>query len=77
VKFDVIEGNGRVRALVIENICPYCGKTTAMNLGHAILGRFASQVAEQGELVCYHCENPDCEHANYYVRMVDVEDCAY
>jgi hypothetical protein len=75
MKFDIIEGNGKVSALVIQNICPYCGKRTAKKLGDGVVGRFASYAAEEGELICYHCKNPDCEHVNYYVRKADVESC--
>lgn len=74
MKLDVIAGPEKVRALVKENICPYCGKRTAIKLGDGVVGRFASQATNEGELVCYHCKNPGCNHVNYYVRKVDVEE---
>ena len=74
MKFDVIEGNGKVRALVMKNICPYCGKRTAKKLGAGVIGRFASQAANEGALICYHCKNPDCARMNYYVRKADFEE---
>jgi hypothetical protein len=77
MKLDVIEGDGRIRALVTASICPYCGEKTAKKLGDGVVGRFGSQAAEEGELVCYHCKNPDCEHMNYYVRKADVENYGY
>jgi hypothetical protein len=73
MKLDVIAGPEKVRTLVIENICPYCGKRTAIKLGNGVVGRFASQTRKKSELICYHCKNPDCEHMNYYVRTADVE----
>jgi hypothetical protein len=72
MKFDVIEGNGHVRALLRENIRPLCRKKTAVNLGNAVLGRFASQAAQEGDLVCYHCECVNCN-----VRKVDAENCVH
>ncbi|MBE0432498.1 hypothetical protein IBX73_03415 [candidate division WOR-3 bacterium] len=74
MKFDVIEGDGQVRALVTKNICPYCREGTAERLGDGVVGRLASRAAEEGELVCYHCKNPGCEHMNYYVRKADFEE---
>jgi hypothetical protein len=73
MRFDVVEGDGQARALITKNICPYCSKRTAKKLGTGVVGRYASRVAEEGELVCYHCKNPDCAHVNYYVRKEDVE----
>ncbi|MDH4211778.1 MAG: hypothetical protein OEV79_10080 [candidate division WOR-3 bacterium] len=72
--FDVLS-NGKVRTLITQNICPYCGKRTAVNLGDAVVMNLATRAMEEGELVCYHCKNPDCEHMNYYVRKADLKNC--
>jgi hypothetical protein len=74
MKLDVIAGPEKVRALVVGNICPYCGKKTAKKLGDGVVGCLASQAANEGELVCYHCKNPDCEHINNYVRKENFEE---
>jgi hypothetical protein len=52
---------------------PFWGKRTAKKVGAGVVGRFASEAAEAGELICYHCKNLDCERMNYYVRTADVE----
>jgi hypothetical protein len=72
MKFNVIADSEKVKPLVRENICPYCGEKTAIELGHAG-GQFGPYIEKNGDLIFYHCNNHNCSHTNYYVGKVDYE----